>query len=60
MNISTYRLDLYPTFRDEMEIEREVARYDSECGPVTTYKMDASVLKQAPVLEVERNSLAFA
>lgn len=34
------------------DTEKQVARYDLECGPVQTFKMSGSVMEQSPIAYV--------
>lgn len=36
-------------FGDQYDTERQIARYDQECGEVVTYKMSDRVMEQEPV-----------
>lgn len=43
------------SWKDRMDIERQVARFEKECGPVTVYKMSESVTQQQPLHSVKRS-----
>lgn len=40
------------TVRDRMDIEKQMGRYNRECGDVVTYRVDPAVFKQNPVAVV--------
>lgn len=46
--------------RERWDLRKQMDRYEQECGPVVTYKVDPSVFKQRPVAVIKQSQTQLA